>query len=122
MKGYLLLFFSTLLMLFTLSQPGTRVNSFSCMKQSQLKEAINSDKHLVKRKCAKKCLRHQTHSEQQNGVTVVVDCSQPFYAVVAETESMVGFTPASLEVGVIPADRKHLSPSLEAELDPPRFS
>lgn len=122
MMRYLLLFISTLLMLFTLSQPDTRVNSFSCVKQSQLKEAINSDKHLVRRKCAKKCLRHQTHSEQQNAATVVVDCSQPFYALVAETEPTFDFTPASLAVATIPADRKHLSPSLEAEPDPPRFS
>ncbi|GAA4442716.1 hypothetical protein GCM10023188_42740 [Pontibacter saemangeumensis] len=122
MMRYLLLFISTLLMLFTLSQPGTRVNSFSCVKQTQLKEAIDSEKHLVRRKCAKKCLKHQTRSEQQNAGTVVVNCSQPFYAVVAETGPTFNFTPASLEVAAIPADRKHLSPSLEVEPDPPRFS
>jgi hypothetical protein len=122
MKPYLLLFFSTLLMLFTLSQPGTLGYSLSCVKQSELKAATKYAGHPVKRKCAKKCLKHQTHSSQQNAATVVVDCNQQFFAVVAESEPAFDFLPSSLEVATIPADKKHLSPSLEAEPDPPRFS
>ena len=122
MKHYLLLFLSTLLLLFTLSQTDGRVSGFACVKQHELRTADNADKRLVKRRCAKKCLKHQTHSEQQNGATAATDCSQQFYAIIAENKSADFFLSGIAQLATTSADRIHLTLSLEADPDPPRFS
>ena len=122
MKHYLLLFFSTLLLLFTLSQTDGRVSGFSCAGQHELRTADNADKRLVKRRCAKKCLKHQTHSEQQNGATAATDCSQQFYAVIAANGSAEFFSSGFSQPVSPSADSIHQTPSLEADPDPPRFS
>lgn len=122
MKHYLLLFFSTLLLLFTLSQTDGRVSGFACVKQHELRTADNGDKRLVKRKCAKKCLKHQTHSEKQNGATAATDCSQQFFAIIAENKSSGVFLTGIAQLATPSADSIHQTPSLKADPDPPRFS
>ena len=119
MKRYLLLFLSTLL-LFALSQAGGRVGGFACVKQQELRAGENADEPVMKRKCAKKCLKHQTHSEQQNGAAT--DCSQQYYAVITEHKPAEPFYSGVPQPATPPADKTHQTPSLEADPDPPRFS
>ncbi|WP_461490511.1 hypothetical protein [Pontibacter sp. HJ8] len=122
MKCHLLLLFSLLLLLLTLSQPGGRVNGMLCAKQRDLTETLTAGQRQVKRTCAKKCLKHQTHSEQQSGTNFAPECSHPVYAVLTEMVPAAILPAALLQQVHLPAGKKHLPPSLEAEPDPPRFS
>lgn len=120
MKHYLLLFLSTLLILFTLAQPQKPVKGFACAEKSVLKAAVNSKK--IKRTCARKCLKHQTHSEQQNATNAPVDCSQQQYAVVADKYSTILFESAAMQQYMVPVQLKLPAPHLGADPDPPRIS
>ncbi|MDX5420551.1 MAG: hypothetical protein LPK07_14300 [Hymenobacteraceae bacterium] len=120
MKHYSLLFLSTLLFLFTLAQPGKQVNGLACAKKSELKAAAVYKKH--KRPCAKKCLRHRTHSEQKNDANVTVDCGHQLYAVVSDTQPETPFKSGVGRQLMASAQRKHHAPDLGSDPDPPRFS
>ncbi|WP_187263005.1 hypothetical protein [Pontibacter beigongshangensis] len=121
MKHYLLLFLSTLLLLFMLPEPDGRLNRGSGMEQGVLKKACSHQKK-IKRTCARKCLQHQAHSGQHNAAGTVTDCSVPSYALVATQEQPV-FLPVGLYgAGFVPPAKKYLSPHLGREPDPPRFS
>jgi hypothetical protein len=121
MKSYLLLFFSILLLLFTLPNPDRNMSRFVVTEQAVLKKTCNS-KRLAKRTCAKKCLKHQTHSEQQNAANFATDCSQHLYAVVAAEQFEVSFAPFAFQPAARLTLKKHLSPHLESEPDPPRLA
>ena len=121
MKSYLLLFFSILLLLFTLPRPDRNVSRFAGTEQAVLKKSCNS-KRLARRTCAKKCLKHQTHSEQQNAASFATDCSQQLYAVVAAEQPDAGIALVALEPVIRFAQKKHPSPILESEPDPPRVA
>ena len=121
MKSYLLLFFSTLLLLFTLPKPDRNVSGITAVEQSILKKACSS-KRQIKRTCPRKCLKHQTHPEQQNAGNVATDCSQQFYAVITEHKPNEFFSSGAPQPVTLSADKIHQTPSLEADPDPPRFS
>ncbi|ARS34675.1 hypothetical protein [Pontibacter actiniarum] len=120
MKGYLLLFFSTVLLLFTLPQPGNGVLRDPGEAQSVLKKACSA-KHLVKRSCRKGCLKHQTPAGRQDA-NAATDCGQQVYALVTPLHQHQLQAPLMLHKLSIPAARKHLSPNLKAEPDPPQHS
>ncbi|MCX2739020.1 hypothetical protein [Pontibacter anaerobius] len=121
MRNYLLLFISTILLLFALPRYGSNGNSIPGMEKAVVKKACTY-KRLVKRNCVKGCLKHQTHSEQQNTAGVVIDCSQPFYAIVNPLEEQLLHALVLRQDNVQPLTPKPLSPPLEIEPDPPRFS
>ncbi len=121
MMRYLLLFISTLLLLFTLPQPGRSVNSLTGVEKPKLTKTCNIKRNL-KHTCAKKCLKHQTQQEQQRGSGTTTDCSPQLFAVLntQQAETYLHFSAAPATIAS-PA-RTHLSPDLETEPDPPRFS
>ncbi|TXK45838.1 hypothetical protein FVR03_11640 [Pontibacter qinzhouensis] len=120
MKYYLLLFACLTLLLFVIPKSsGMR----SSAQQPELKQGCKYGKRLGKKVCAKKCLKHQTHSKQQNNDTgIASDCSQQVYAVVNEqhSEPFISFT-ANRDF-ILPHIRKYLSPVLEYDPEPPRLS
>lgn len=121
MKSYLLFFLSIMLLLFTLPNQGSKVNSLPGMEQGVVKKGCTS-KRLVKRTCRKGCLKHQTHSEQQNAANLAADCSQTIYALVTAIQEPKLYTPRHLSPTAFPTPSKYLSPDLEAEHGPPRYS
>lgn len=122
MKRYLLLFFSTLLMLFALPKPDRNAISFAGVEQGELKKACTS-KRPGKHTCPRKCLKHQPQQGQQHTANLATDCSQQFYAIVADNQhSKQPFIQDAAQLVAIPAVKAHQSPSLEADPDPPRFS
>lgn len=120
MKNYLLLFVSLTLLLFTMPKS----NSLrSLAQQAALKKDCQYNKHFGKKPCAKKCLKHQTHSNQGNNSTgIATDCSQQVFAVVntLHIEPIVSF--AAKHDFILPHIRKYLSPVLEYDPEPPRLS
>ncbi|WP_076665926.1 hypothetical protein [Pontibacter indicus] len=120
MKHTLLLLLSTILFLFTLAQPQKPVNGFACAVKSELKAATNHQK--FKRPCAKKCLKHQTHSERKGSANVTLECGQQLYAVVADGQSDANVSAAVRKQLFRSVQRKHLPPNLGTDPDPPRFS
>ena len=120
MKRYFFLFLSILLMLFALPKQG-RVNSLSGMELAVLKKACSA-KRLVKRTCAKKCLRHQTHSQHQDTAGITTDCSTPAFAVLFTQEQEVPLSFPLMRAAMVTATKRYLSPHLETDPDPPRFS
>jgi hypothetical protein len=120
MKHTLLLFLSTMLLLFTLAQPNKPVNGLACALKSELKAA--DDHKNIKRPCAKKCLKHQTHSEQKGAANVTIDCGQQLYAVVASRQSDTLFKSGTKQQLILSVQRTYLSPNLGTDPDPPRFS
>ena len=120
MKTYLLLFFSTLLLLFTLPKNGS-VGGLAGTERAELKKTC-SHKRLGKAACTRKCLKHQSPSGQQNAANLATDCSQQVYAIVATLPSDLLFTFPLQRATILPAPRKHLAPDLEYEPEPPRLS
>jgi hypothetical protein len=120
MNHYLLLLLSAMLFLFTLAQPNKPVNGNACALKSELKAA--DDHKKLKRPCAKKCLKHQTHSGQKNAANVTIDCGQQFYAVMANKQSETLFKSVAGQQLMAPVQLKHHAPDLGADPDPPRFS
>ncbi|PVY42238.1 hypothetical protein [Pontibacter virosus] len=120
MKHTLLLLLSTMLLLFTLAQPNKSVNGFACALKSELKAADAHKK--LKRPCAKKCLKHQTHSERKNAANVTIDCGQQLYAVVADAQSDLFSTSSAGQQFRSVVKLNYLSPNLGADPDPPQFS
>ncbi|WP_266206195.1 hypothetical protein [Pontibacter kalidii] len=120
MKFYLLLFISFALLLFATPKSGG-MRSFE--QQRALNKSCAYSKPSGKKPCAKKCLKHQTHSNQQdNPAGIVYDCSQQIYALVndLQAELIISFT--TKHDFMLPHIRKHLSPILEYDPQPPRLS
>ncbi len=120
MNHYLLVLLSTLLFLFTLAQPQKPANGFACTLKSELKTA--DDHKKLKRPCAKKCLKHQTHSEQKDAANIPIDCGQQLHAIVDDRQSNTLFNSSARQQFLASAHLKHLAPNLGADPDPPRFS
>ncbi|MFD2247926.1 hypothetical protein [Pontibacter ruber] len=120
MKTYLLLLLSTLLLLFTLPKNGLVGSSLSASEQSMIRKSCQN-KRLVKRTCAKKCLKHQTHSDQQNAANLATDCSQQLFAVVTPLQPRLLFSLPAQPTLMLPSIRKHLSPDLVDYPKPPRL-
>ncbi|WP_192820635.1 hypothetical protein [Rufibacter sp. LB8] len=123
MKSYLLLGISVLLLLFTLPQPHQAVNRWVSPDTSVLKKVCDTQKHTAKRTCKKKCLRHQTHTSQENNTGTVSDCPSPIYAMMGNTLAtpVFYFFPRVKVKGNLLAV-SYLPPPLERELNPPRVS
>ncbi|WP_299762624.1 hypothetical protein [uncultured Pontibacter sp.] len=120
MKNYLLLFVSLTLLLFTIPKNDS-LRSFA--QQAALKKDCKYSKHFGKKPCAKKCLKHQTHSNQENNTAgIVIDCSQQVYAIVNELPSELFISFVSPYKFILPHIRKHLAPVLEQDPEPPRLS
>ena len=120
MKNFLLLMVSFTLLFFTMPKKDS-VRSYA--QQAEIKKDCNYSKHSGKKSCARKCLKHQTHSSEQNNTTgIAADCSQQVFAIVTELqiESIYSFT--SQHDFIVPLIRKHLSPVLEYDPQPPRLS
>ncbi|WP_299986642.1 hypothetical protein [uncultured Pontibacter sp.] len=109
-----------MLFLFTLAQPNKPANGMACALKSELKAADSHKK--LKRPCAKKCLKHQTHSEQKNAANVTIDCGQQLFALVHDTQSDLFSTSSVRQQFRLLSPPKLLAPSLGADPDPPRFS
>lgn len=121
MRGYLIFFFSIIFLLFTLPDRVNLGSGLPQLEQSVLKKACSS-KRQVKRTCAKKCLKHQTHSEKQNAGHQASDCSQQYYALVAPLQPYTLPALVFLKRVKVAEAAMYLSPNLKAEPDPPRFS
>ncbi|MFD2516136.1 hypothetical protein ACFSRY_19855 [Pontibacter locisalis] len=120
MKYYLLLFVSLMLLLFTMPKSSS-MRSFA--QQAALKKGCKYSKHLGEQSCEKKCLKHQTHSNQQNNTAGVAwDCSQQVYAIVNELPSEHFISFVSPYKFILPHIRKHFAPVLEYDPEPPRLS
>jgi hypothetical protein len=120
MKNYLLLFVSFTLLLFAMPKRDS-LRSFA--QQAALKKNCSYSNHSGKKHCAKKCLKHQTHSgDQNNAAGIASDCSQQVFAIVhdLQTESISSFT--SQQDFILPHILKHHSPVLEYDPQPPRLS
>ncbi|MFD2513280.1 hypothetical protein ACFSRY_05335 [Pontibacter locisalis] len=120
MRSYLLLFLSTLLLLFALPK-NSSLRSFA--QQAELKKTCSSSKRFAKKPCARKCLKHQTHSENHNNAAnLVTDCSQQIYAIINSLQAKPIIYQPTKRALILPHIRKHLSPDLEHDPEPPRFS
>lgn len=119
MKGYLLLFLSTTLLLFSLPK-GSMLYGTLPTEQGTIKKKCAAG--VIKRPCARKCLRHQTHSEQREAGTVLTDCSQTFFAVLNAGQQPLQLPLASALVSTLNPVRKPLSPYLKIEPDPPKIA
>lgn len=120
MINYLLLFVSFTLLLFTMPKNS---NMRSLAQQQELNKSCANSQPSGKKRCAKKCLKHQTHSNQQeNAAGIASDCSQQVYAVVNTLKSEPIISYRSEPDFILPHLRKYLSPVLEYEPEPPRLS
>lgn len=120
MRLYLLFFISFALLLFS-TPKSSGMRSFA--QQRALGKPCAYSKPSAKKPCAKKCLKHQTHSNQQNNAAgIASDCSQQVYALVndLQVDPIISF-PAKDDF-ILPQLRKHLSPLLEYDPEPPRLS
>ncbi len=120
MRNYLLLFVSFTLLLFAMPK-NSSMHSFA--QQGELAKSCSYSKRFTKKACIKKCLKHQTHSgKQNNAAATATDCGQQINAVVntLPSESILLFK--SNPDFILPHIRKHLSPVLEHDPEPPRFS
>ncbi|WP_158607193.1 hypothetical protein [Pontibacter oryzae] len=121
MKNYLLLFMSTLLLLFVLPKNGSYAQRVLGMEQRSVKTSC-ATKRPVKPTCARKCLKHQTHSEQMPGANFASDCSQQVFAVISPQASYTMWHPLQLrEIGT-PASLTYLSPELKIDPEPPKLA
>ncbi|TPE46239.1 hypothetical protein [Pontibacter mangrovi] len=122
MKSYLLLFVSTLFLLFALPKSSV-VRTLQTQEQATLKGTTCSTKQKAKAACSKKqCLRHLTHSEKRGAATAFVDCSQSYSAAVFEQPHTLFYTLQDKALYTLALSPSYLSPHLEAEPDPPQFS
>jgi hypothetical protein len=121
MKTYLLLFFSTLLLLFSI-QKSSSLPGFADFKQNFVSKSCAYSKQGLKKPCAKKCLKHQTHSESKGAANMVTDCTQQVYAVVSAQQLPSFYTLAIVQATIVTDSNQLLSPYLETEHAPPRLS
>jgi len=119
MKGYLLLFLSTTLLLFSLPK-GSMLNGTISTEQGTVKKKCAAG--VLKRPCTRKCLRHQTHSEKRETGTVLTDCSQTYIAVLNVGQQPLLLPLSSAFVSTLSSIRKPLSPYLKIEPEPPQIA
>ena len=120
MRNYLLLFVSFTLLLFTMPK-NSSMRSFA--QQGELAKSCSYSKRFSKKACAQKCLKHQTHSDKQNNAAATAtDCNQQVYAVVNALPSEPIIIFKANPDFILPHIQNHLSPVLEHEPEPPRFS
>ncbi|MEJ8803383.1 hypothetical protein [Pontibacter sp. H249] len=120
MRTYLLLFLSTLLLLFALPKNS---NLRSYAQQGELRKSCSYSKRFVKKPCTRKCLKHQTPSENQNNAAnLATDCHQQVYALVHSLQTEPFVYPLAKRTYILPRIRKHLPPDLEHDPEPPRLS
>ncbi|WP_299759439.1 hypothetical protein [uncultured Pontibacter sp.] len=110
-----------MLLLFVLPNSGRTGSEVSGMEHGFIKKSCAA-KRLAKRACVKGCLKHQTHSDNQQSTNTVTDCSQTFYAVVAQTQERSKFVTLPQRQKGSPVFTEHLPPYLKAERKPPRFT
>lgn len=120
MRIYLLFFVSFVLLLFAIPK-NSSMRSFA--QQVELKKSCSYVKLFSKKPCARKCLKHQTHSHKQNNAAGVArDCHQQVYALANEhQEEAILLFPPRPDV-ILPHILKHPSPVLEYDPEPPRHS
>ncbi|NDK55637.1 hypothetical protein [Pontibacter fetidus] len=121
MKSYLLLFFSTIFLLFGI-QKSSSLPGVADFKQNLVTQSCKYSKHGLKKPCSKKCLKHTSHSEQKGAATTVSDCTQQAYAIVTAQQQHTFYTSAIVRSTIVTGINKHLSPFLETEHAPPRLS
>ncbi|WP_162426654.1 hypothetical protein [Pontibacter pudoricolor] len=121
MKTYLLLFVSTLFLLFGI-QKSSSLPGAADFKQRFVSKSCKYSNQGFKKPCAKKCLKHQTHSEQKGAANVVTDCPQQTYGVASAQLLPAFYTLAVVQSTIVTNSNKHLSPYLETEHAPPRLS
>ncbi|MCJ8164358.1 hypothetical protein MKJ04_05840 [Pontibacter sp. E15-1] len=122
MKPYLLLFLSTLLLLFALPKNNSGLRGNGGNGQSELNSSCSKSKVALKRTCRKKCIKHQTHSEQQGAASFATDCGQQVYAVLSASDHNASYTIQVERTRFLKDVRIHLPPDLATDPDPPRFS
>ncbi|MHA6247210.1 hypothetical protein ACXYMU_04680 [Pontibacter sp. CAU 1760] len=122
MKPYLLLFLSTLLLLFALPKNNSSLRGMGANGQSEISSSCSKNKIALKRTCRKKCIKHQTHSEQQSAANIVIECGQQVYAVLSASEYNISYTNQVERTRFQTNTRSHLPPDLATDPDPPRFS
>lgn len=121
MKNYLLLFLSSMILLFLLPKTGSYMQLGQAMGQSTVKSSC-MNKQLVKRTCAKKCLKHQTHSKQQQDSNIGSDCSQHVVAIISLQANNSFCLLRQLPETGIPADSIYFSPDRTIDPEPPKLA
>jgi hypothetical protein len=121
MKTYLLLFFSIILLLFGIQKSGS-LPGVADLKQHIVSKSCNYSNKGIKKPCAKKCLKHQTHSESKSAANMVTDCGQQVYAIVSSQQLHAFYTIAIVQPAIVTNTNQHLSPYLETEHAPPRLA
>lgn len=122
MQGYLLLFVSIVFLLFGI-QRSSSLYGLADGKQGILTSSCSYSKTGLKKPCAKKCLKHQTHSIPKGAANVATDCNQQLYAVVTVPDSNKLHSFDVVRVTNVADIHQHLSsPYLEKEHAPPRIS
>lgn len=121
MKSYLLLFLGTMLLLFALPKSSVSVRSIGNSEQSNLVKSCSKSKFAVKRTCQKKCIKHQTHSEQQGAANLAVECGQQVYGLLTTSEHNVLHYYTIRINYPIANSSNYLSPYLASDPDPPQY-
>lgn len=123
MRNYLFVMLALVTLLFALPKSNLTVLTRNLSSQTVQFNANKcaKSKFPLKRSCEKKCLKHQTHSEQQGKATIVFDCSQQAYAVLASANYEVLYNITLVRTFAKAGVRNHLSPDLAVEPDPPKY-
>ncbi|MER2999156.1 hypothetical protein [Pontibacter populi] len=121
MKNSLLLFLSIMLLLFGI-QKSSILPSVAEMKQVILAKSCSHTKQGFKKPCARKCIKHQSHSEPKGAATTVTDCGQQVYAVAPAGGQNSFYQPYLIRTTIVSDSRQLLSPFLETDHAPPRLS
>ncbi|MBW7467999.1 hypothetical protein ABID22_002398 [Pontibacter aydingkolensis] len=122
MKSYLYILLAMVTLLFVLPKSYVTVPALNSGKQTVQVKSCAKSKFALKRGCAKKCIKHQTHSEQQGKSAIIVDCGQQVYAVLASADNNTSYNNPLMRTFFMTGVRNHLSPDLATDPDPPRFS
>jgi hypothetical protein len=120
MRSYMFIVFSIIFLLFIFPVTNSMGKSSTAMEQPLLKRTCASKK-FAKHSCKKRCLKHQKYPGQQDAANVVIDCSQHYFAVVPLQEQLQFFSQPVPRVVKLVTARKHLSPALKDEPDPPKY-
>lgn len=121
MRSYLLLFLSTCILLFALPKNNS-IYGFAA-QANQVKKSCRFTKGPFKKKCATKCIRHQSHSEKQkNATSVPTECGQQVFGIVNALHLEPVLHYPGKRTNRLPHIRSHLSPDLENDPEPPRFA
>ena len=123
MSKYLFLLLSVALMLFALPKNRIAVSEISQLAKIEAGSACSKQKFALKRTCKKKCLKHQTHSEQSGKESFQTNCNVQVLGVLEGQSAQSILHPASnitTPIGYL--SKRYSPPTLELEPSPPRFS